>query len=189
MHLFRMKILRPSLVGLTSIVLTVGACAESTQELLTAAQTAYMKGDLETAKKNFQAVNTADPKNQIAIGFLRKIAVEETKRPQTSTLQKQLQTLIVPKVEFREATFGSALEFMKQAAVKNSNGKVAVNFVVQLPEDQMKTLTVTLSLSNTPYSEVLRYLCDLANVDFTYDKFAIVVKPHVAAPATAPVAQ
>ena len=37
------------LVGLlTSIVLTVGASAESLQEFLTAGQTAYMKGDLET---------------------------------------------------------------------------------------------------------------------------------------------
>ena len=34
----------------------------ATQELLTAAQTAYMKGDIETAKKNFQAVTKVDPK-------------------------------------------------------------------------------------------------------------------------------
>ena len=185
-----MKILRLPLAGfVTSIVLTVGACAESMQESLTAAQTAYMKGDMETAKKNFQTVIKADPKNQVAIGFLRKIAVDEAKKPPVSTTQKQLEKLILPKVEFRDATLGSALEFLKQAAVKNSEGKVAVNFVVQLPEDQVKTQTLTLSLTSMPYSEVLRYVGELANVEFTYDKFAIVVKPHVAASATAPAAQ
>ena len=159
------------------------------QETLTAAQVAYMKGDLETAKANFQIVNRADPKNSVAIGFLRKIAVEEAKRPQGITLQKQLEKLIVPKIEFRDATLGSALEFLKNAAAKHSEGKVAVNFVVQLSEEQTRTKTVTLSLANAPYSVVLRYVGELANVDFSYDKYAIIVKPHAAAPAAPPAAQ
>ena len=189
-----MKTLLLHLVGFsTSIVLTAGAFAESTQELLTAAQTAYMKGDMESAKKGFQAVYKADPKNQVAIGFLRKITAEEAKKPQVSSMQKQLEKLIVPKVEFRDATLGSALEFLKQAATKNSDGKVVVNFVVQLPEDQANTQTVTLALANVPYSEVLRYLGEVAKIEFTYDKYAIVVKPRAGAgpaePAPAPVAQ
>ena len=184
-----MKIRQIPLVGfLTSIVLGVGAFAESTQELLTAAQIAYGKGDIETAKKNFQAVNKADPKNQVAIGFLRKIAVEEAKKPAPSTTQKQLEKLMLPKVEFRDATFASVLDFLKQAATKNSDGKITVSFVMQIPEDQ-KTQTVTLSLANVPYSEVLRYLGELAKVEFVYDKYAIVVKPKsgAAAAETAPV--
>lgn len=179
MHIFPMKTPRLPLVGfLTFIVLTVGTLAESTQEMLTAAQAAYMKGDIETAKKNFQAVNKSDPKNQVAIGFLRKIVVDEAKRPPVSSLKKQLDQLMVPKVEFRDASLGSALNFLKQAATKNSDGKVSVNFVVQLPEGQADTQTVTLSLANVPYSEVLKYLGEVAKVDFAYDKYAIVVKPH-----------
>ncbi|MEO7317897.1 MAG: hypothetical protein ABIZ56_02795, partial [Chthoniobacteraceae bacterium] len=132
------------LVGLlTSIGLTVGARAETLQELLTTGQTSYMKGDIETAKKSFQAVYKMDPRNQVAIGFLRKIAADEAKKPPVSTLQKQLEKLIVPKVEFRDATLGSALDFLKLAATKNSDGKVAVSFVVQVPEEQTKTQTVT----------------------------------------------
>ena len=179
-----MKTLRFRLVGfLASIALTVGVSAATTQELLTAAQTAYMKGDVESAKKNFLAVAKADPKNQVAIGFLRKIAVEESKKPQVSTTQKQLEKLIVPKVDFRDATLGSALEFLKQTAAKSSDGKVNVSFVVQLPEEQ-KLQPVTLALANVPYSEVLRYLGELAKIDFVYDKYAIVVKP-LAGAATA----
>ena len=173
-----MKTLQFLRVGfLASIALTVGAFAESLQEQLTAGQTAYMKGDLEAAKKSFKAVNKLDPKNQVAIGFLKKIAVDEAKKPPVSSLQKDLAKLMVPKVEFRDATLGSALDFLKQAATKHSDGKVVVNFVVQLAEDQ-KLQTVTLALANVPYSEVLRYLGDVAKLDFVYDQYAIVVKPR-----------
>ena len=171
-----MKTLRPVVGFLTSLLLAVGAIAESTQELLTVAQTAYMKGDLETAKKAFQTVYKADPKNQVAIGFLRKIAVDEAKKPAASTTQKQLEKLILPKVDFRDATFSSVLDFLKQAAPKNSDGKVIVSFVLQIPEES-KTQNVTLSLANVPFSVVLQYLGELAKVDFVYDKYAIVVKP------------
>lgn len=173
-----MKSLPFRIVGfLSCLALTTGAFAESLQEDLTAAQVAYGKSDIETAKKAFQEVLRKDPKNQVAIGFLRKIAVDEAKKPPVSSLQKDLAKLILPKVEFREATLGSALEFLKNAAPKNSDGKVVVNFVVQLPDEQAKSQPVTLSLANVPYSEVLRYLGSVANIEFVYDKYAIVVRP------------
>lgn len=179
-----MKTLQFLLVGfVTSIVLVVSASADSPRELLIAGQTAYMKGDMETAKKNFQAVNKLDPKNVTAIGFLRRIAVEEAKKPQVSTMQKQLEKLIVPKVDFREATLGSALEFLKQTAPKISDGKVVVNFVVQIPEEQANS-QITLSLAHVPYSEVLHYLGEVAKIEFAYEKYAIVVKPRASTAAT-----
>ncbi len=184
MHIALMKTLQFHVVGfLTSIVLTVGASAESLQEYLTAGQTSYMKGDVESAKKSFQTAYKLDPKNQIAIGFLKKIAADEKNKPQVSSIQKDLEKLIIPKVDFKDATFSSVLDFMKQAVAKNSEGKVNVSFVVQLPEEQAKQ-TVTLALANAPCSVVLRYLGELTKVDFVYDKYAIVVKPHTG-PATA----
>ena len=173
-----MKILPFLLAGfIASTALTVGTSAESLQELLTAGQTSYMKGDVESAKKSFQSAFKLDPKNQVAIGFLRKIAAEDAKKPRVSSLQKELEKLIIPKIEFRDATLGSALDFLKQSAAKNSDGKVVVSFVAQLTEEK-KLETVTLSLANIPFSEVLRYLGEVASVDFAYDKYAIVVKPR-----------
>ena len=184
-----MKILRlPLLGGLALLALSVASFAESAQELLTQAQVAYQKGEVETAKKLFKAVLQADPRNPTAISFLKLIAGVEKKKPAGASTQKQLEGLIVPKVEFKEATLGSVLDFLKQTAAKVSDGKTAVNFVVQLPEDQVKK-TVTLSLTNVPMSEVLRYLGGLADIDFTYEKYAVLVKPHVAAPQTAPAQQ
>jgi hypothetical protein len=61
-----------------------------------------------------------------------------------------------------------------------------VNFVLQLPEEQVKKQTVTLSLANVPFTEVLRYLGTLSGTTFTFEKYAITVRPAAGtAPATA----
>ena len=52
----------------------------------------------------------------------------------------------------------------------------AVNFVVQLPEQQAN-VPVTLNVTNVPFTEVLKYVGTLANVTFTYDRYAIMVRP------------
>jgi len=182
-----MKILRlPLIGGFALLAIAAASFAESTQELLTQAQVAYQRGEIEKAKKLFTAANQATPGNPTAVGFLRKIAAEEKNKTGTASLQKQMETLMIPKVDFKEATLGSVLDFLKQTVAKTSDGKAGVNFVVQLPEDQVKTKIVTLSLTNVPMSEVLRYLGGLADIDFSYDKYAILVKPHVATAQPAP---
>src|SRR5262245_42021859 len=159
-----MKIVRLPLVGTFALLsFAAASVAESVQELLTQAQVAYQKGEVETAKKLFKAVLQTNPGNPTAIGFLKMIAAEEKKgKPGGSSIQKQLEGLIVPKIEFKEATLDSVLDFLKQTATKVSNGKTEVNFVKQLTEEQAKA-KVTLSLTNVPMSEVLRYIGGLAD--------------------------
>jgi len=74
---------------------------------------------------------------------------------------------------------------MKKAADKISNGKVAVSFVVEVPPDQVNSQPVTLSLTNIPFTEALRYIGGVAGLNFTYEKYAIVVRPNGSAAATA----
>jgi hypothetical protein len=173
----------PSFLVVTGSILVLLAgevrAQQSVPELLNAAQQAYMRGDYETAKRQFQMVNRIDPKNPTAIGFLRRIAAEA--KPSAVTLEKQLATVVIPKVEFKEATLGSVLDYLKQVVAKTTDGKTSVNFIVQLPDDQVKTQPITLSVTNIPFTEVLRYLGGLAGVQFEYDKYAVVVKPRGAA--------
>ena len=154
------------------------ACAaENTQQVLREAQAAYLRGDIPTARKGFETVLRAEPKNQTAIGYIRMIAAAEKKKPAVASQQKQLAELIIPKIDLREASLGSTLDFLRQSAGKLSDGKIPVNFVVQVPEEQLKANTITLSLTSVPYTEALRYIGELARVTFAYEKFAIVVKP------------
>lgn len=170
-----------ALAGSVAILLAPEVRAQtSVQQLLTEAQKSYMRGDLETAKQQFLTVNRLDPKNPTAIGFLRRIQAE-SKPNANATVEKQLSGVIIPKVEFREATLGSALDYLKQAVSKASDGKTSVNFIVQLPEERVKSQTVTLNITAVPFTEVLRYLGGLADVQFEYDRYAVVVKPKSAA--------
>ncbi|MDQ3623920.1 MAG: hypothetical protein M3463_15765 [Verrucomicrobiota bacterium] len=166
-----------------TLALVAGGYAQSVPQMLKDGQVAYMKGDVETAKKNFEMVLQKEPRNATAHGYLRMIHANPKASP-GNTVQKQSESLIMPKVEFRDATFGSALDFVKQAAAKQTDGKLVLNFVVQLPEEQVKTRKLTLSLTNIPLAEVLKYIGSLTDSEFEYEKHAIVVRPKTAPTAS-----
>ena len=161
---------------LLALACTGAALAEDMQRLLTEAQVAYQKGDMVAAKRNFELVNRMDPRNPTAIGYLKMIATQTKTDSAGAAVEKSLTALIVPQVQFKEATFGSALDFMKKKCTEVSGGKQTVNFVVQPGIDQEAT-RVTLSLSNIPFTEALRYMGELASVKFEYQKYAIMVRP------------
>lgn len=164
--------------------------AEGTQQLLAEGQAAYVKGDLAAAKKSFELVNQLEPRNVTAINYLRLIKTREGRGPQGGGLEQQLSKIILPKVELKEATLGSAVEFLRQQANKASGGKTSVNVVLLMPDDRANTQTVTLQLQNVPFTEVLKYLGDLAALTVEYDAYAVRLKPKAGAapgPATAAV--
>ena len=159
------------------ILLTAPLFPVTAQSSLSAeAQRAYMTGDLKTAREKFQLILAADPQNVVAKHHLRMIAVNEAKANASgASLQTKLRLLILPKVEFGNATLDSALEALRQQATKVSGGKVAATFVIQPGVDASKP--VTLHLENIPFLEALRYIGNLANVEFAVEQYAIVVKP------------
>lgn len=157
------------------------------QDLLTEGQLAYQRGDLAKAKAAFSMVYQMDARNPVAIGYLRRIQVDEANKPKGNAAESQLAGLIIPQIQFKDATLGSTLEYLKKAVEKQSGGKQTVNFVVQLPAAQLNTQTVTLNLTSIPFTEALRYLADLANARVEYEKYAIKLlpKPATGAPAVA----
>lgn len=169
-----------------ALVVTFAASAlaqGSLQSILSDAQTAYIRGDLPAAKRGFQTVLQADPRNPVAANYLRMIQVQEAKAPKVAGPDAGLQNLILPKVEFREASLSSALEFLRQTVEKVSGGKQKVNFVLQLPPSVADSTQVTISLRDIPFTEAVKYIGSLASVDFVYDKYAIIVKPKDSASA------
>ena len=154
------------------------------QQLLTEGQTAYMKGDIETARAAFEMVYNMDSRNTTAIKFLVKIKADKGALPKTVPIDRQLASIVIPQIQFREATLGSALDYLRNAVKRQSNDKLAVNFVVQLPPEQLNTQTVTLNLTNVPFTEAVKYLCAVANLNYEYDKYAIKLKPKPDAATT-----
>ena len=150
-------------------------------QFLTDGQAAFNKGDYATARGAFEMVYQMDPRNVSAISYLQKIKVLEKGVPKGVDQEKQLAGLIVPKVQLKEATIGSVFEYLKTTANKLSDGKIAVNFVLKLPEETIKTQAITLSMNNAPFTEVVKYVAELANLNVQYQKFGVLVTPKAAA--------
>ena len=165
--------MRPPVLFLA--ILPLAALAQDPEAALMAqAQKAYQAGDDTTAKTSFSEVLQLDPHNTLALQFLRNIAVRHAHDPKPNG---QIDSLVLPKVEFREATFSSALNAIRDLAAKQS---VTVSFVSQLPAEQMQR-PVSVSLTNIPFTEALRYLCSLNAATYRLDPYAIVILPAAAA--------
>ena len=185
-----MKLL-PSLVlaGLVLSTTPVFAAGESVQQILSDAQTAYLQGDLATAKKDFDMVLQLDPKNQVARNYMRILQSQLAAAPKGNVMEKQLSTVILPKLDFRDASIGSVFDYLRQQVPKVTAGKSTVNFVLQVPDATLQSQTVTLQLTNVPFPVALKYLCDLAELQPEYQQYAVKITPRGAAtakPTTAP---
>lgn len=170
-----MTLLPKLLLVAVAIGISTTAWAENLQQLLTEGQTAWVRGDIATAKRNFQLVYQADPRNPTAIGYLRQIAAYEKKNPGSVTTESLYKDIIIPRLEFREATLGAALDFMKKKVADASGGKKSVNFVLQLAPEQQNA-PVSLNLTNIPFTEALRYIADSVGAKVDYQKFAVVIR-------------
>ena len=177
--------MRGSLLLLCALmpVMTLADAAETS--LMAQAQRAYVAGDCDTATELFSEVLQLNPQNTLAIGYLRSIRVREAGAPPRAS--DPLKTLMLPKIELKDATFSAALDFFKQAAAQQS---VTVSFVSQLPAAQMER-TVTLSLGQIPFLDALHYLCGLNGADYKVERYAILIVPlaTTAPPAASPAAQ
>lgn len=78
------------------------------------------------------------------------------------------QAMRVAKLEFREATVTEAVEYLRRKSVELDPEKKGVNIVLKAPLNLEKT-KVTLSLTDVPLLDALRYLANLA---------ALVVEPE-----------
>ncbi len=146
------------------------------------AQQAYLSRDYDTAVQLFGEVLELDPQNIHAIQYLRMIRATLASQPPAP--KDPTSGLMLPKVELKDATFSSALDFLKQEAAKQG---VTVSFVSELPPAQAQE-KVTLSLSNIPFLDALRYLCQLDNATYDLQRYAIVISPTPIGASSAPAA-
>jgi Tfp pilus assembly protein PilF len=173
-----MKMLFMVALALIAAVRPVGA--QTAQETYIKAVRAYQAGEVDTARQLFEQVLQTDPQNKGAIAFLGRIRATSGS---ATTLKLELDRLMVPSVDFRDASLSAVLDFLPQLAQKESGGKMALNIVRAFPKEYGEEKMVTLALSNVPMSAVLTYVGRVAGVKIEYQPRAVVVSlPEPAAP-------
>jgi hypothetical protein len=180
-----MKFLPKFLLAAFFLGVAPAAWAADVQKYLTECQTAFMRGDLVTARRNFEMASKLEPRNPTVVGFLKQIAAAEAKSASNQGAEQEFKGIIIPQIQFKEATFSAALDFLKQKVSDLTGGKKAVNFVLKLAPEQQNA-QVTLSLTNIPFTEALRYIAELVDAQVEYQKYAVVIKSKSggAAPAS-----
>src|SRR5688572_3233814 len=142
-----------NLIVSTLLLLSAGTVlAQDASDLLRDAQQAYVRGDYAAAKQKFELVRRIEPENRTAIMYLRRIIAEEAKgnKQAPNATQTVLEQVILPRLELREASLAEALEFLRQKGNQIGEGKIAINFVMQIDE-ATKADKVTLNLQNVPF--------------------------------------
>lgn len=149
----------------------------------------YQAGNYAEAKKYFDFVVSKNPKSPHARAYLAKtnLALKQNLKPKFD-LEGKLAKVIVPAVDFSEASLGDVMDYLSKRAEELTDGKVVANFIYKGTAAQRSGSFVTLKLRDVPMNEVIRYVGNLTNTRFDYEEHAIVGTPanQAAAPATQP---
>jgi len=79
-------------------------------------------------------------------------------------------------LDFSNATIEEATIFLSNESKRLDSEHKGVNFVIQ-PEASTTAKPVTITLNNVPLGEALRYVCQLANVKYKVQDYAISIVP------------
>ena len=106
-------------------------------------------------------------------------------KPRFSPAARAAQGLLLPRIEFRDATLGSAITQLGKAARAVDPAQAGVNVVLDIPPETYQR-PITLSLTAVPLSEALRYAAELADLMVIEEPYALVVTTRK--PSTSPLA-
>jgi general secretion pathway protein D len=118
----------------------------------------------------------------------------------TEAITAKLNGIVIPRVDLRDTTVREAVQFLQQRSkdldpsTDDPADKRGVNIVLKLaqpaapaadepsldaapPESGTADTRVTLSLTNVPLIEALRYLTELANLKYKIEPFAVSIVP------------
>lgn len=112
-------------------------------------------------------------------------------------IERKLNDIILPRVEFQDATVREALDFLKQRAAALDVGeedpaRKGMNIVLKLPpEAEQSQARITLTLTDIPLRGAIDYVAKSANLKLKVEPYAVVVEPisETSASAKAPSAR
>ena len=151
-----------------ALMIAAAPAADDINTLFQQGRTAYYNGNFELASQLLTQVLAANPGHFETKAILAQIKVQSKGH---SSLQKQYSAVIIPKFQVTDVTLAESLEALGIFAKNASNGKVQPNFVVRTPE--LNSARITLSLTDVPLTEVIRYLAEMSKARTTWDQHAV----------------
>jgi len=98
-----------------------------------------------------------------------------------NSINRKLDDIIIPKVEFRQASLRQAVEFLSQQAARYDNtgdGTKGLNIITKIaPGSPEENLRVDLSVNDVPLRAALDFVAQAADMKIKVDPYAVVVVP------------
>jgi general secretion pathway protein D len=102
----------------------------------------------------------------------------------TSLINRKLDEILIPRIDFRDATIREALDFIKQRAValdttEQDPSRRGINIVLKVPADSPEAnARITLSLNDIPLRAAIDYVAKAANLKLKIEPYAVAVVPQ-----------
>ncbi|MEO6847971.1 MAG: Amuc_1098 family type IV pilus outer membrane protein [Chthoniobacterales bacterium] len=142
----------------------------------------------ETRSRQLEKIDKAWelPINQYAIKTSAIIEQPEIKTQGTGSIEHKLDSIIIPRIDFRETTVKEAIDFIKQRAAaldtaESDPSKKGVNIFLKLDPTAIaaeSATRITLSLTDIPLREALGYIATSANLKIKVEPYAVAIVPQ-----------
>ena len=102
----------------------------------------------------------------------------------TSLINRKLDEIVIPRIDFRDATIREALDFIKQRAValdttEQDPSRRGINIVLKAAADSPEaSARITLSLNDIPLRAAIDYVAKAANLKLKIEPHAVAVVPQ-----------
>ncbi|OYW77272.1 MAG: hypothetical protein B7Z37_05065 [Verrucomicrobia bacterium 12-59-8] len=103
--------------------------------------------------------------------------------PATSVIQTKLEKIIIPQLQFRDATVEECIERLRSQSRNHDTATVdptkrGVSILLRPSVPPVKT-SITLDLKNVPLGEALRYVAELAKLKMSIRSYAVTIEPTI----------
>ena len=95
--------------------------------------------------------------------------------PRVETLLQKARGIVLPAVEFKNASVAEAVEFLRAKSRELDPEKQGVNILLR--NDPPSRAEITLSLRDVPLNEAIRYTSELAGMELVWEIYAAIIRP------------
>jgi hypothetical protein len=103
-------------------------------------------------------------------------AQTKTSEPEPKAIIKRAAQIIIPNVEFKQASLAEAIDFLRAKSKQVDPQKQGVNIILN-PQAKLSNAKLTLDLKDIPLTEAMRYVTELAGMKLVAGENAFEIVP------------
>lgn len=148
------------LQSLYTQLLTVGKARAQTEEYEAIAETQWLNNEAVLPNVSGE----------------EELRVIEAQSDDMNKLKAKLNSMIIPKVDFEDASISSVMAYLsRESKIADEKEGKGINIILRLSNTQQEPKTITMQLDDVPIGEIIRYVCLSTGLKFRIEEDAVVI--------------